>query len=703
MDDTAGSPRTSTATAQRPFRLSRTACERCRRQKLRCSREHPICSRCDRFSATCRYPQLVDRKLLAAARGATRADRADQASSAQAASERLGGDQAAGTTAGGRGTAVPPVTNTDRPDNLAQPSPASVPSADLPPRAVGLGLLDIYFERLYNAPLLFSRSELFESYLDGTVPSFLLKALFALSSIFLQKPRSQRLSPGARVPVTSADLAALASYARNGYAWANAAAQEVLQLADRPTLQTIQTLACLSVYWFSRSDMDRARIHIVIAYTSCSNFLPFSSTEKERESLRQAFDVERKRCCFWACWASLCVSAIPDAYARNAWEEACHVPLPLSIDGLRFGLDSSPRECMDQNWHCTPSAAGSSAAGAGDRSLMGELLKLMGIWARVQVLVRYRSKNADLPQVEALSAAANRVFDPQRFPPSFGGGRTPGKDSARLLGLHSLYHLCRMVLLCPLVSLFSGRRQEAATVTNNARADAEIVAQHALVHCRLIREYILTPCDMSKISPLTAFASFVAASILLMLAKSSIRRSQDAQEELTQTLLQLSVFVQDTFSVLDTLQTYWKPLGPMARELHQRAEGLPTPSHEIRIFMSLETPEQIRIPLSGVNSPIQDEDGITVTYIESPECSAARGDGAQSYPATSVNVARPSEDQILDDETRETNEMANRRPLDGLEMYQEESFIGDCDELFDFEDMAHWDLDFLSLYPPQVA
>lgn len=47
-------------------------------RQLRCSRERPTCSRCRRHSLVCHYPQLVDRKLLAAQRGAARAERVIQ-------------------------------------------------------------------------------------------------------------------------------------------------------------------------------------------------------------------------------------------------------------------------------------------------------------------------------------------------------------------------------------------------------------------------------------------------------------------------------------------------------------------------------------------------------------------------------------------------------------------------------------------------
>lgn len=64
------------------------------------------------------------------------------------------------------------------------PGSAGTNLDDLPPRAIGLALLDIYFERLYNATLLFNRTQLFESYLDGSLPPYLLRSIFALSSLY---------------------------------------------------------------------------------------------------------------------------------------------------------------------------------------------------------------------------------------------------------------------------------------------------------------------------------------------------------------------------------------------------------------------------------------------------------------------------------------------------------------------------------------
>jgi hypothetical protein len=57
----------------------------------------------------------------------------------------------------------------------------------LPSRAIGLSLLEIYFTRIYNASLLFYKPLLFKNYLDGNLPDVLLKAMFALSTLYIHR------------------------------------------------------------------------------------------------------------------------------------------------------------------------------------------------------------------------------------------------------------------------------------------------------------------------------------------------------------------------------------------------------------------------------------------------------------------------------------------------------------------------------------
>ena len=57
------------------------------------------------------------------------------------------------------------------------------PCSSLPSRAVGLSLLEIYFDRIYNASLLFCKPVLFQEYIEEKLPDYLLKGLFALASL----------------------------------------------------------------------------------------------------------------------------------------------------------------------------------------------------------------------------------------------------------------------------------------------------------------------------------------------------------------------------------------------------------------------------------------------------------------------------------------------------------------------------------------
>lgn len=58
------------------------------------------------------------------------------------------------------------------------------------------------------------------------------------------------------------ELLALRLFYKSGRHWAEAASQEVLALADHPTLTTSQSLYCLTLYWFADGKIDRADIHL---------------------------------------------------------------------------------------------------------------------------------------------------------------------------------------------------------------------------------------------------------------------------------------------------------------------------------------------------------------------------------------------------------------------------------------------------------
>ena len=138
-------------------------------------------------------------------------------------------------------------------------------------------------------------------------------------------------------------------------------------------------------------------------------------------------------------------------------------------------------------------------------------------------------------------------------------------NDSRLLGLHSLYHLCRMTLLCPQVSIFSGRPQPESSPKDDAPARAQVIITHAVAQSQLVRDYLSKSGDISTISPLTGFSSFVSASTLLNAAKSWVSRTQPADDASRNGLFEVLTIISETLSLLEVLQTYWATLRPMVR------------------------------------------------------------------------------------------------------------------------------------------
>ncbi|KAI1035242.1 hypothetical protein LB504_006015 [Fusarium proliferatum] len=254
---------------------------------------------------------------------------------------------------------------------------------DLPPRAIGLALLDIYFERLYNATLLFNRTQLFESYLDGK-------------------------------------LAAFATYAGYGDAWAESARREAWLLTDRPTVQVVQALSCLNLYWFATRDLGRARINAVMAYASATTFRSLNLSEDGISTKDELQLIERKHGCFWACWSTMCISSFPEAYAKNAWEEAYNVPLPVSSGGFASEGNVARRYCMNVEWK--PEALNEEPYPPS--SIMAEHMRLMGVWDK--------RESPDVTRILHLSSLAKEIYESSHFPAYVKANEGAGRDIARI-------------------------------------------------------------------------------------------------------------------------------------------------------------------------------------------------------------------------------------------------------------------------------
>ncbi|KAG5747376.1 hypothetical protein H9Q70_009942 [Fusarium xylarioides] len=386
--------------------LSRTACERCRRQKLRCSRQRPTCTRCSRFSVTCTYPELADRRRLAARRESVRAEQSRPGAAPvtpESTELNAGAARSPSVTPGihsfGLVEVGPPRTE------HAVSRSAGTNLDDLPPRAIGLALLDIYFERLYNATLLFNRTQLFESYLDGSLPPYLLRSIFALSSLFLRKPRHQ--PPRLGTHAVSPELAAFATYASYGDVWAEAARREAWLLTDRPTVQVVQALSCLNLYWFATRDLDRARINAVMAYASATTFRSVNLPDNRTRTKEELQLIERKHGCFWACWSTMCISSFPEAYAKNAWEEACNMPLPVASDGFVSDRNVASHYHMTAQWK----PEGLNGELNPPSSVMAEHMRLMGVCIDILSILQTFWEHLE-SMTRSLQRASDQILGP---------------------------------------------------------------------------------------------------------------------------------------------------------------------------------------------------------------------------------------------------------------------------------------------------
>ncbi|KAF5683512.1 fungal transcriptional regulatory [Fusarium denticulatum] len=646
-----------------------------------------------RFSVTCTYPELADRRRLVARRESVRAEQTRHFSDAAPVTPESTELHVAAVRSPSVTPRIHSVGHVDVEPlrtELAVSRSAGTNLDDPPPRAIGLALLDIYFERLYNATLLFNRTQLFESYLDGSLPPYLLRSIFALSSLFLRKPRHQPPRLGSHA--VSTELAAFATYASYGDAWAESARREAWLLIDRPTVQVVQALSCLNLYWFAIRDLDRARINAVMAYASATTFRSVNLIDNETRTKNELQLIERKYGCFWACWATMCISSFPEAYAKNAWEEACNVPLPIASDGFVSDGNVGHHYHMTVEWK----PEGLNNELNPPSSIMAEHMRLMGVWVKIQLINRDKQESPDVTQILHLSSLAKVIYDSSQFPPYVTDNESSG-NIARLLGLHSLYHLCQIVLLCPLVSLFSGRRGIAGETTQN---HAETIIKHAIHHGHLIRDYITRRQDVSKLNSHVGFASFVSTSIILTLLKSRARRHHDDGNTRDHVSHALVTLIQDSIDILSILQTFWEHLEPMTSSLQRAADLVLGPLDRDRHSITGAESRPIEVPITGVNSPAREEDVIATTYIESPEYPNAQ-QSVSSYTNAHFGVA----DRAMEHITQSVDETADWHHDNLFEWCQTEGLLEIGDDFLDIGASVDWnmDLDLLTGFSSQMA
>ncbi|KAL3455576.1 hypothetical protein BJX64DRAFT_281986 [Aspergillus heterothallicus] len=569
---------------------------------LKCGRERPVCARCQRVDATCSYPSPPNRRgprpRSQRARLAARATEhthpqghtrprptpfqqpySDPSSPVQQASHSrveprgqtsifqgqsaisnpvslnadLEGishppsDTVVDDASVGLATGTPALLDSyphqlrtmssiAKPTGLARTQSQDQPP--LPPTALGLSLLELYFTRIYNAHLLFHKPVLFQQYLEQELPGALLRALLALATLFLQTGDSDNENDNIG---EHAELKVLSIYHASGLPWARAALKEAMVAAvDNPSLMVIQALECLQHYWFGIGQPYQGNLCLALAYRAChllgySKKFPNGVVDLDQDL---SLESELARRCFWACWTSICIVMEPEPYVKSSWREVAMVPLPGVIRSTPSGYRVILGGMMDENWNASVLPPDTNP-----RSPQAILMKMVGVWAKVQLLCKGNKSGSALSERfesgRRLSQTATALFDdakPYRnstshpsLESSYNRAQMPQDQQDLLLVHDALYHQCQISIHSMIVPLFSGIANEDTSEKTVEAADrrqsARTVAKHADLLRRLLEPYLSGQRHVSFLPPLVGYAAFVVGIVLLVLEISCPDRS----------------------------------------------------------------------------------------------------------------------------------------------------------------------------------
>lgn len=165
--------------------------------QLRCTRERPFCSRCQRLKAECLYPPPPNRKLIAAQRSnnSTSSSNATRVTPVSDGSPQAPLLPTVPIVKRSQGTAL---LNTDAQDDqggnqfsdklsVSPPDLGRKPPANLS-KEVALFLIEIYFERHYQAHLLLDKDTFVGNYLANNVSDSLAMSVFAFAALYVLFP-----------------------------------------------------------------------------------------------------------------------------------------------------------------------------------------------------------------------------------------------------------------------------------------------------------------------------------------------------------------------------------------------------------------------------------------------------------------------------------------------------------------------------------
>lgn len=560
--------------------LSSTACRRCRGQKLRCTREVEGCKRCIKQNVTCVYPPPPDRKLLNQIKRSKSEAHRDLQTEAHngALLETQDQDPNVYRPQTSRLSASQP-----RPEHHLSPESRTVysslgthtqsyngspldgdvdaPSALLPPRTLGLSLLELYWSRFYKSSLLFYKPQLFSDYMEGRLPDYLLRSLFAVASLLLVAPEDAPPN----CSIDASELMALAPFRARGRGWFDSALKETMPMtATSPSLHVCQALSSLMMFAFQTGEGHYADMILTLNYRCCTSLRRDKKDDFSLES-------ELSRRVLWETWSCYCVAGDPKSWIRNAWAEVASMPLPAMLIRKGYeGLEVVPNEYMDEDWHGHPCRPNAHPPGHGEgMSLYASYFKLIGIWSQVQLFAAEAGTytfDSRLERIAQLSALCDEVHESD-WAPRYFDPQEPIDQSERLdvlIASEAMYRLCEMVIHSAVVPRFAGRSNPSSAPVEVVQAAAERVVANATALAEMFERYHQQQVDLSITVGIAGYAAFIAGCTLTLY---SCTRPRDDPS-----LPSIRTHVVAVLNLLNILDRYWKVLINPHKKLKEAAE-----------------------------------------------------------------------------------------------------------------------------------
>ncbi|EPE25839.1 Zn2/Cys6 DNA-binding protein [Glarea lozoyensis ATCC 20868] len=484
------------------------ACRRCRKQKLRCTRDSPACKRCKDLSVPCSYPPPPDRKLLANQRwqNAKARAQADAGRAVNSTEQHQLPLMSSVIT-----TSLTPASNGQQKTG-GNYSVMTIDETLMPPPDVADFLIELYFKHFSHSSLLFHKETFLGDFAAGRIADFVAMSVFALATVSLRGTGLEEdMIKAGDTTVSKSKVC------EQGRAWAVTSNLRTLSQCDIPKVETIQACQNLALYWYSNGEVARTHMHGHIAWKTAQSIYAnqLGKSGKDSEFNRHSHEAEMSRRTYWAAWLS-CIVQNEDA-ATKPWQRVPGLLLP-SDDSYECGR-MVKGHFFDENGYIQQIesvAQGSTRIATPE----GAMLVLFALWSEIRSFVDSCAvtEGKDVSQIVAtfldldtrLGLVLNRLGPEIRYPEFSRVSKVP---IVRSFFLNSIYRLCSMSLHSALVPVFSTYPPHLSIPKRMVRLSAEEVVKQASITLDMASAFLSTDPDFKNVPSTTAYTLLVAITI----------------------------------------------------------------------------------------------------------------------------------------------------------------------------------------------